>query len=350
MHYWALASALALALAQAASCGDVFVAGEGGYHTYRIPALLVTQKGTVLAFCEGRKSSGRDDGDIDLLLRRSGDGGRTWGPVQVVHEEGGTAPITIGNPAPVEDRKSGVIHLLFTRNNQRVFTVQSRDDGKSWSDPIELTDTFKSFEFPWKRFGAGPGHAIQLRSGRLLVPVWLNDEIRKNYRAAAVYSDDNGKTWKAGGIVPPSIEGANECMLFERADGTVAVNFRSRERRRSVSVSKDGGETWSEPRKVEALADPVCQGSVLAVIKKGKPQGQVVFANPANEKARARMTLRLSKDGGETWPVEKVLHEGPAAYSDLAVDRKGNILCLYERGEQRPYERIWLERVGPGLK
>lgn len=342
-----LASALAVALAPGAVCGDVFVAGEGGYHTYRIPALLVTQKGTVVAFCEGRKSSARDDGDIDMLMRRSRDGGKTWGSVQVVHEEGHH---TIGNPSPVQDRKSGVIHLLFTRNNQRVFTVRSKDDGKSWSDPIELTEAFKAFEFPWKRIGAGPGHAIQLRSGRLLVPVWLNDEIRKNYRSAAVYSDDNGKTWKAGGIVPPSIEGANECMLFERADGTVAVNFRSRERRRSVSVSKDGGETWSEPRRIEALPDPVCQGSVLAVMEKGKASGKVLFANPASEKARAGMTLRLSTDGGESWVEQKVLHEGPAAYSDLAVDLKGNILCLYERGDVRPYERIRLERAGPGLK
>jgi sialidase-1 len=210
---------------------------------------------------------------------------------------------------------------------------------------VEWTETFRAFDFGWKRIGAGPCHAIQLRSGRLLVPVWLNDEIRKNYRSGAVFSDDGGKTWRAGGLVPPVIEGANECMLFERPDGTVGMNFRSRERRRSMAVSRDGGETWSTPRKLEALPDPICQGSVLALLDKGKSGETILFANPANEQARSRMTLRMSLDGGETWFREKVLHEGPAAYSDLAADRKGNTLCLYERGEKRPYERIWLERV-----
>src|SRR5437763_13318457 len=97
---------------------DLYVGGAGGYHSYRIPALVATNKGTLLAFCEARKNSGRDDGDIDLVVRRSRDGGKTWSAMTLVHEEGGDAPITIGNPSPVEDRRTGEIHLIFSRNNQ----------------------------------------------------------------------------------------------------------------------------------------------------------------------------------------------------------------------------------------
>jgi sialidase-1 len=157
---------------------DLYVGGEAGYHSYRIPALVVTKKGTLLAFCEARKNSSRDDGDIDLVVRRSADGGGTWSALALVYEEGGDAPITIGNPSPVQDRRTGVIHLLFTRNNQPVFSKHSRDEGATWSDPVELTGVLRGFDFAWARVGAGPGHAIQLRSGRLIVPVWLNDRIK----------------------------------------------------------------------------------------------------------------------------------------------------------------------------
>lgn len=317
---------------------DVYISGTGGYHTYRIPALLTTKKGTLLAFCEARKTSGADHGDIDLVLRRSKDGGRTWSPMTIVHEEGGTEPITIGNPSPVQDRKTGIIHLVFSRNNQRMFTTQSRDDGLTWSSPVEVTETLRPLDFAWTRIGVGPGHAIQLRTGRLLVPVWLNDRIRENYRSAAVYSEDGGQSWKAGGIVPPTIAGANECMLYERADGTVVVNFRSREHRRATAISRDGGVTWSQPTLIDQLPDPVCQGSILGL------GSRVVFANLASETRRVDLTVRLSPDGGSTWPVQKLLHSGPAGYSDLAA-RNGTVFCLYENGETRSYERIRIARI-----
>src|SRR5262249_46138769 len=131
---------LALAiLAFVAPCGaggrfetDVFTSGAGGYHTYRIPSLLGTRDGTLLALCEGRKAGASDDGDIDLVLRRSTDGGRTWGDLELVHEEGGTRPVTIGNPCPVVDRSTGTIWLAFCRNNSDVFVTASSDDGRTW--------------------------------------------------------------------------------------------------------------------------------------------------------------------------------------------------------------------------
>lgn len=150
----------------------VFRAGEGGYHTYRIPALIVTGSGTLLAFCEGRKTSPSDAGDIDLLLRRSVDNGVTWSEQQVVYEEGGEAKITIGNPCPIAGAE-GAVHLLFTRNNEGVFHTSSRDDGTTWSEPHEVTGALAGFDFPWTRVGTGPGHGLRLSSGRLLVPLWL---------------------------------------------------------------------------------------------------------------------------------------------------------------------------------
>lgn len=179
---------------------DVFVSGRDGYHTYRIPALVVSRQGTVLVFCEGRKTKSADDGDIDLLLRRSFDGGRTWQKTQLVHEEGGAAEITIGNPCAVVDR-GGTIHLVFSRNNARAFYTKSVDDGATFTVPLEITDAFRAFRFEWTRLASGPGHGIQTRSGRIVVPVWLNDRIGCNYRSAVVYSDDSGATWTAGGMV-----------------------------------------------------------------------------------------------------------------------------------------------------
>ena len=320
---------------------DLYVTGVGGYHSYRIPALLATKKDTLLAFCEGRKTSSGDSGDIDLVLRRSKDGGKTWSAMKVVYEEGGNAPITIGNPSPVEDRKTGVIHLLFTRNNQRVFVTQSHDEGATWSTPVEITSALSGFAFGWARIGAGPGHAIQLRSGRLLVPVWLNDRIRGNYRSAAVYSDDHGTTWKPGGIVPPAAAtNANECMMYQRRDGTVVVNMRSSIHLRHTAMSRDGGMTWSDPVPVESMPDPVCQGSVVQLAN-----GRVVFANPASDKRRVNLTLRLSEDDGATWPLAKAMHAGPAGYSDLAAGKRGTLFILYEGGEKTAADRIRFARI-----
>ena len=121
----------------------VYVSGEEGYHTFRIPALVVTTKGTLLAFCEGRKDNRRDHGDIDLLLKRSTDLGRTWESMQLVHEEGGTRKITIGNPCPVVDRDTGTVWLSFCRDNDEVFITHSSDDGRTWAEPSEITGAVK---------------------------------------------------------------------------------------------------------------------------------------------------------------------------------------------------------------
>ncbi len=342
-----LALRLAFCGARAAESGcehqDLFVAGRGAYHTYRIPALVVSPKGTVLAFCEGRKASAADDGDIDLLVRRSLDEGRTWQPVQLVHEEGGSEPITIGNPCPIA-AADGAIHLLFTRNNARAFYVRSTDEGATFSNPVEITAGLRGFDFTFSRLGTGPVHGIQTRQGRLVAPVWLNVKIHSGYRSAVAVSDDGGRTWKPGGVVPPAVEDCSEGSVVEAADGALWLNLRNRQARcRAVAVSRDHGQSWSEPRLVQDLVDPQCQGSLLGVADESG-RACWLFANAADV-TRRRLTLKLSYDDGRAWPVARVLAPGPAAYCDLAVSKDGRVLCLFECGERQPYERIRLARV-----
>lgn len=334
---------------------DVFRSGEGGYHTYRIPALIATRQGTLLAFCEGRKGGGGDSGDIDLLLKRSEDQGRTWSAAQVVADFGTD---TIGNPAPVIDRKSGAIVMLLTRNpgtvteaqiingtaagTRTVWLVRSEDDGRTWTTPVEITASVKRPDWTW--YATGPGNGIQLRDGRMVVPCDHIVAGSKAYFSHVVVSDDGGRTWALGGDAGPR---TNESAVVELRDRSLLLNMRTIrwENRRAVAVSRDRGASWSEPRLEPALVDPVCQGSM---IRYGKHR--LLFSNAADVK-RVRMTVKCSRDEGKTWAVSRLVHEGPSAYSSLAELKKGRVGLLYERGTQRPYElitfarfdRTWLE-------
>src|SRR5215471_18972430 len=232
---------------------EVFRAGEGGYHSYRIPALLATPKGTLLAFCEGRKNSTSDSGDIDMLLRRSFDGGKTWSAVQKLADMGTD---TIGNPAPVFDRKTGTIFLLLTRNpsstterqitrealrNARtVWIMRSRDDGATWADPVEITQQTKRPDWTW--YATGPGNGIQLRSGRLVIPCDHNQAPSDVRHSHLIYSDDRGETWKIGAVAEDK---TNESAIAELKDGSLLLNMRSYhdKNRRATQRSTDNGLT-----------------------------------------------------------------------------------------------------------
>jgi sialidase-1 len=333
---------------------DVFRSGEGGYHTYRIPALITTQKGSLLAFCEGRRQSGADSGDIDLLLKRSFDDGRTWTKTQVLADFGGD---TIGNPAPVVEQKTGAILLLLTRNpgnvtekqivdstveaTRTVWITRSTDDGASWTPPEEITASVKRPDWTW--YATGPGNGIQLRSGRLVVPCDHIQRGSKARRSHVIYSDDRGKSWKIGGIADDM---TNESAVVELHDGSLLLNMRSYQgrNRRDIAHSRDGGLTWSKAEPDPALIEPVCQASLIRAVRTGKKSdSRLLFSNPADRK-RVRMTVRLSSDDGKTWPVAKVLHEGPAAYSSLSVLRDRTIGIVYERGDKSAYERITFAR------
>jgi len=338
---------------------DVFVSGTGGYHTYRIPAVIVTTKDTVLAFCEGRKSSRSDTGDIDLMLRRSSDGGKTWSKPQVVWDDKGN---TCGNPCPVVDRKTGTIWLLLTWNRgddheslikkgtskdtRRVYVCRSVDDGATWSRPVEITKTTKHPDWRW--YATGPGVGIQLqrgpRKGRMVIPCDHSCE-KTGFGSHAIFSDDGGKTWKRGKAILPDV---NECQVVELVDGRLMMNMRnykrSHSRMRGIATSRDGGATWSKVDYDSALPEPICQASFLRYSMAGKGGGKnmLLFSNPASKTSRSRMTVRASFDEGKTWPVAKLIYSGSAAYSCLTVLPDQSVGLLYERDG---YKRISFARI-----
>ncbi len=335
----------------------LFESGTNGYHSYRIPVLLTSEKGTLLAFCEGRKMSQSDTGKIDLLVKRSTDGGKHWGAQQVIWSDGANV---CGNPAPVVDRTTGVIWLLLTWNRgedeekqihagtgldtRRVFVSHSADDGMTWSSPQEITSTVK--EPHWRWYATGPANGIQLTQGkykgRLVIPCDhsdYTDPTRHPFRSHVIYSDDHGRNWQLGGTTGEMV---NECTLEELAGGTLLLNMRSYhgKHRRALSRSEDGGLTWSEIALDPTLIEPVCQASLLRYTwPKGKRKGILLFSNPASDK-REKMTVRWSEDEGISWSQGRLLHSGPSAYSSLAVLKNREIGCLYECGEKKPYEKI----------
>ena len=340
---------------------DVFVAGQDGYHTYRIPALVVTTNGTALAFCEGRKNSRSDTGDIDLLLKRSTDGGKTWGDQQVIWSD---AENTCGNPAPVVDQTTGTIWLLMTwndgadkeaaigyqkaRDTRRVFVTHSADDGLTWTKPQEITSSVKKSDWGW--YATGPGNGIQLtrgnHQGRLVIPAnhsAVGASAQMMTRSHVIFSDDHGATWQLGGIED---EKTNESTVVELADGSLLHNMRSyhKKNRRAVATSKDAGTTWSPVKLDNALIEPVCQASILrGTWPADGTKSRILFSNPASLK-RENLTVRVSYDEGATWPVSKVIYAGPAAYSGLTVLPDESIACLFECGKKNSYETISLAR------
>ncbi len=332
----------------------VFVSGTAGYHTYRIPSLIVSPKGTLLAFCEGRKTSRSDHGDLDLVLRRSTDQGRTWEPMQLVYEEGGTRKVTIGNPCPVVDQSTGRIWLPFCRDNDDVLLTYSDDDGLTWAKPRDITSQVKRPGWSW--YATGPGVGIQLKQGehkgRLVIPCdhreAYNDKTAK--MSHAFYSDDHGNTWKVGDAVAPHTD---ECQVVELSDGQLEMNMRNywgreggrqdRHGKRAIAYSSDGGETWSDLRFDKTLIEPICQASLIK-INTDVPGDWLLFSNPASKTDRHQLTVRLSTDGGDTWSASRLLHKGPAAYSCLCQMKDGTLGCLYEAGDKTAYEKILFRR------
>lgn len=343
---------------------DLFVSGTDGYHTYRIPSLIVSAKGTVLAFCEGRKNSGSDAGAIDLVLKRSPDGGQTWQPMQVVWTDG---PNTCGNPCAVVDRQTGTIWLAMTHNlgpdtekqivaktakgTRTVWITRSDDDGVSWSKPIEITAAVKKPDWTW--YGTGEGVGIQTAKGRLVIPGEAREAGTLKSFALVFYSDDHGKSWKLGGTVGDTF---GESQVVELSDGTLLLNMRNHDprggalkRERGIAFSKDGGLTFSAATYDAALIEPHCQASILRASRRPEQdKDRLLFSNPASREQRIKMTVRLCYDEGKTWPVGKVLHEGPSSYSCLTILQDGRIGCLYERGERRISEKITFARFSLG--
>ncbi|MEU5941897.1 sialidase family protein [Micromonospora sp. NPDC047548] len=355
-----------------------FVSGAEGYTGFRIPAVVTARSGILLAFAEGRHGSLSDAGNIDLVLKRSSDGGCTWGPLQVVHDRG---PDTAGNPAPVLTA-GGRLVLLSTVNaaaaseaaimrgevtaeqSRRVFVQHSDDEGVTWSAPREITGQAKAQNWRW--YATGPGHAVRLVGAahrhRLVVPA--NHSIAppagsadlgteaKYYGGHLLYSDDGGESWQIGAVDdnPNGYVNVNESTAAELPDGRLYLNTRehngSAPGNRADTYSADGGETLVLPYRPQAtLVGPVVQGSVLQLTG---PKAPLLFSGPADPASRAAMTLRISTDQGATWRPALALSGLPAGYSDLVQLDSRTVGVLYETGSFGPYETITFRRVPTG--
>ncbi|MBQ0967635.1 exo-alpha-sialidase [Streptomyces sp. RK23] len=341
----------------------------GGYACFRIPAIVRTTEGTLLAFAEGRVLDCGDAGDIDVVLKRSTDGGLTWGPLQVVNDGGGD---THGNPAPVVDRATGRVLLLETYNAGRTdgancavpcartpYLQHSDDDGRTWSAPRDLGSEILPPDWnPW--YATGPVHGVQLTGGahpgRLVVGVnaetWDGTRVTANH-AALVVSDDGGEHWRTGATDtwPVAADGTfrqkpSELTLTERADGALLVSGREENGtdlgHRTQALSRDGGDTFAAPfRALPDLYAPQVQGAVLRL------GDRTLLSVPADPDRRRTMTVRSSWDGGATWDsVDRgtVVTRDWSGYSDLVSVDDAAVGLLYEGGASDARDEIRFAR------
>jgi sialidase-1 len=326
----------------------VFQKGTEGYSCFRIPALIKTKAGTLLAFAEGRKNNCTDEGDIDLVVKRSTDEGKTWSKLSVLWNDGVN---TCGNPAPVVDQNTGKIHLVMTwndgddhigeinagtsKNTRRVYVTSSADDGVKWETPKEVTSSVKLANWGW--YATGPCHGIQKSKGvykdRMVIPCdYIEVGPGRRGNSHVIYSDDAGASWKLGGVVPvdPALN-PNESTVAELSDGKLMLNMRvgSNQNQRVYSTSDDGGLTWSALIQASELTDPVCQGSLTS---SPIENGYAVFFSNAASKVRNNMTIKMSVNDGTNWTKKKVVFNGPSAYSDLVMLSNDKTAILYEAG------------------
>ncbi|QDT05639.1 Sialidase precursor [Rubripirellula lacrimiformis] len=333
----------------AAELVDVFVPVQDGYPAIRIPALVTAKDGTLLAFAEGRQ--GGDHSENDIVLKRSTDGGATWGKLQIVHEQG---TLALNNPQAVV-LDSGRIILMYQRSKlgERnaatgfgpdayfTFTQTSDDHGLTWSEPVDVSVQVKRGKVVTS-VSSGPGIGIVLQQGkhrgRIVMP--FNQGPYGDWRVYAVYSDDDGITWQMGDVADGDGKGhGNEVQMVELADGRLMLNARTQgaggTKHRKIAHSEDGGQTWSPLKTDSTLIGPVCQASILRYSWPDSGTSVILFANPASHTGRENGLLRVSKDEGQTWSDVQTIYPGAFAYCCLTKMTDGRVGVLFERDGYR---------------
>jgi sialidase-1 len=346
----------------------VFESGKEGHKSYRIPAIVSLKNGTLLAFAEGRVHGAGDFGDINIVMKRSSDKGKTWSSLQYIAE---FDTLQCGNPAPVVDLTDpqypeGRIFLFYNTGNnhegevrkghgyKQVWYKTSVDAGQTWSVAVDITlqvhrpmqpkaNPAYNFSEDWRTYANTPGHAMQFRNGKYKGRIFVAanhsaggpQKEGMDYDAHGFYTDDHGKTFQLGASL--SWPGSNESMAAELSDGKLMFNSRNQKgdiRARIVGISSTGGQTWDTVYFDHNLPDPVCQGSILTVGKK-KGKHIVAFCNAADTKRRDNLTLRISHNDGFTWNKSFVIDStgkrDNAAYSDIVRISKKKIGILYEK-------------------
>jgi sialidase-1 len=339
----------------------VYVSGTEGYKSFRIPAIVKAPNGDLLAFSEGRVHGAGDFGDIKIVLKRSSDQGKTWSALQIVASNDS---LQAGNPAPVVDLTDprfpkGRIFLFYNTGNghegelrkgkghRDVFYKTSIDNGKTWSNPVDITSQVNrinqpqvnpawNFKEDWRTYANTPGHALQFERGKYKGRIYVaanhssgdpKPELR-DYQAHGYFTDDHGATFHLSETVP--FEGSNESTAAEISNNGLMMNSRNQTGKyRVVSLSKDGGETWDTTFVDHNLPDPICEGSLLNVgIKKGK--SILAFCNNDDTKNRDSLTLRVSFNEGKIWKKKYLIEPKNTGYSDIVKMSRETIGVLYE--------------------
>lgn len=332
-----------------------FVNGTDGYACFRIPTMVITNNGNILAFAEGRRNSCEDQGDIDIVLKRSTDQGKTWSNLITVKDDGINR---CRNQVPVLVPETNRILLISCWNigatgTAHIFVTYSDDEGLTWAKEVDITASVKPSGFGW--YATGPCHGIikqkEPHKGRIVIPANHNIAATLEGYSHVIYSDDGGTTWNIGGIV--NQVNTNESTVTELGNGDLLLNMRgadsnrpSDQRYRITSVSKDGGVTWSECVYDSNLKEPMCQGSVLTYGTTDDGKGQILFSNPDHQTSRRNNVLKLSLDDGKTW-VRSISYTGAenyGGYSDIARYPDGKVGVLYEYGFKNS-GGIWFRNI-----
>jgi sialidase-1 len=354
---------------------SVFRSGTDGFKSFRIPAMIKMANGDLMAFAEGRVNGAGDFGNVKIVMRKSTDHGKTWSGITTVVSND---TLQAGNPSPVLDLTDsaypkGRIFLFYNTGNapedevrkgeglREVWYKTSADGGLSWSAPVDITpqvhrpkqpEVNKAYHFEqdWRSYANGPGHAIQLNSGQYKGRIYVaaNHSAGKplphyaDGRIHGFYTDDHGRTFKLSEDI--ATPGGNESMAVELSGNQLMINARNQLgniRQRIVSISKDGGQSWSKTYFDQQLPDPVCQGSILNIGRK-KGKAILAFCNAANTTARDNLTLRISFDEGKTWGISIMVAKSPesykgdyAAYSDLVKLSEDRVGVFFEKDNYR---------------
>ena len=319
-----------------------FLKANDIYQSFRIPGMIVTDKGTLLTYCEARKYDNRGISDwvmMDIVLRRSVDHGENFED-PIILAAGDEKHNAVNNPVMVQD-KNGRIHFLYCEdysiNAGRVLRRFSDDDGLTWSDPIDITES----TMPHYRnaFALGPGHGILTKDNVIIIPIWM---VPKHYESdikahtpsvlSTIYSMDNGETWKMGDIIHTNkdVISPNESEVALTSDGRIYLNARHQAYYRAKAYSKTGYSNWTDYGPEYKLSDPQCFGSVVAYNDNKHPYA-LIYAGCASKTLRKNVSVFASVDDGKTFPISRIIDKERGGYCELAVDSKSKLIyLLYE--------------------